>query len=799
MFSRRYFYALAACLALNGVSRADVDLPTGGKVKNVDFERHIMGLVSKVGCNAGSCHGSFQGKNGFRLSLFGYEPAMDFANLTREALGRRVNVVKPDESLLLLKATGQTYHDGGMRFGKDGWIYNVFREWIRLGAKWDRGSGDIKDLTVSPADFALLSDAKSKQLVVTATFADGTKEDITPFCDFKITDDAIALVSPLGLLTPRQPGDAGLTVLYRGSVKAIRVLVPSPAGKGAYPAVPEVNGIDKEVFAKLKMMNVVPADLSDDAMFLRRIYIDTLAQLPPPDVIRAFLADKDLKKREKMIDKLLTDPLHAALWATKLSDITGNNTTALENPQPTQPKRSQMWHDWLRKRVADNAPYDEIVRNILTATSRDGQTGDEWVAAVKKIDEQSAKGFKTDYPDKKSLDLFWRRQAVVAPEVWGEKVAAAFLGVRLECAQCHKHPTDRWTQDEYWAFANVFSQMTFAANQFSSPDVKKAADAENAARRDGAPKAGNNNNLLIVRELFVGPAANKMKANPATNRVPLPKTLGGDIISVKSGEDPRAKLADWLTAADNPFFAKSFVNRVWGHYFGTGLVNPVDDFSLANPPINARLLDMLAKDFIESKYDIRKLERAVLMSRTYQLSYAPNESNKFDKNNFSHSFVRPLMAEQVVDVLNTALGVEEKFTGQEAAPDGTKMVEVGSSRLNGSVAYALRIFGRPPRTTACDCERATEPALPQTLFRMTDAAVLDKFKAADGRTLKLAKSKMTDEELAEEAFLATLSRLPRPTEKADAVKHLKDAKTRTEGVTDLLWALVNTREFILNH
>ncbi|HEY1186890.1 MAG TPA: hypothetical protein VGE74_04490, partial [Gemmata sp.] len=241
MFSRRFFYVVAACLAINGgraVAGADeggtreapaaVALPTGGKVKRVDFERHIMGLVSKVGCNSGSCHGSFQGKNGFRLSLFGYEPAMDFAGLTRDNLGRRINVVKPDESLLLLKSTGQTYHDGGMRFGKGGWVYNVFREWIRTGAQWTPGSGEIKELTVTPGDFALLSDAKTKQVTVTAAFTDGTAEDITPFCDFKITDDAIATVSPLGLLTPKQPGDAGLTVLYRGSVKAIRVLVPSP-------------------------------------------------------------------------------------------------------------------------------------------------------------------------------------------------------------------------------------------------------------------------------------------------------------------------------------------------------------------------------------------------------------------------------------------------------------------------------------------------------------------------------------------------------------------------------------------
>jgi hypothetical protein len=564
--------------------------------------------------------------------------------------------------------------------------------------------------------------------------------------------------------------------------------------------VPENNFVDKEVFAKLKMMNVVPSALADDAMFLRRVYIDTIAQLPPADVVRGFLADPDPKKREKMVDYLLAHPLHAAVWATKLSDITGNNTQALEQPAAMQVKRSQMWHDWLRKRVADNTPYDQIVRDILTATSLDGSKPEEWLEFVKKVEEQAAKGLKTDYPEKKTLDLFWRRLTPVPTEQWGEKVAAAFLGVRLECAQCHKHPTDRWTQDEYWAFAGLFSQVTFQKNVYSAPDVKKLIDAENAERRSKVPAGGNANNVLVVSELFVAPVGGKPpRPNPATNKVLVPKALGGPEIPLKGGADPRVALAAWVTAPDNPFFARSFVNRAWGHYFGVGLVNPVDDFSLANPPTNARLLDALAADFVTSGYDVRKLERTILLSRSYQLSYVPNETNRFDKNNYSHAYVRPLMAEQVVDVLNAALGVEEKFTGPEAAPDGTKMVELGSSRLNGSVAYALRIFGRPPRTTACDCERAMEPALPQTLFRMTDAAVLAKFTDAAGRARKLAAAKMSDEDLVEEAFLATLSRLPTKQQKADGVEHLKTAKTRAEGVTDLLWALVNTREFILNH
>jgi hypothetical protein len=430
-------------------------------------------------------------------------------------------------------------------------------------------------------------------------------------------------------------------------------------------------------------------------------------------------------------------------------------------------------------------------------------TADEWLAFVKKVDEQTEKGFTTDYPEKKTLDMFWRRQGQVPIEQWGEKVAVAFLGVRLECCQCHKHPTDRWTQEEYWAFANIFAPVTFANNQFSTPTVKKAVDAENTARREELAKGGkkvNNNQLMLVRELFINERPNRGRPNPSTGKVPTPKTLGGPEIALKAGEDPREKLAEWITAKDNPYFARSFVNRVWGHYFGVGLVNPVDDFSLANPPTNARLLDALAADFVESGYDIRKLEKAVLMSRTYQLDYQPNETNKFDKNNFSHAYVRPLMAEQVVDVLNSALGVDETFAPQDGAPAGTKVVEVGSSRItNPNLAYALRIFGRPPRTTACDCERAAEPALPQVLFRMTDNSIMQKFNDRKGRIAEWGASKLPNDELVEELFLSTLSRMPRPDEKAEAVKHLGETKTRREAVTDLVWALVNTREFILNH
>ena len=313
MPSRRFLFALSFCAFLPASARADVDLPTGGSLKQVDFERHVMGLLSKAGCNAGSCHGSFQGKNGFRLSLFGYEPTMDFAALTRDNLGRRVNLVRPEESLILTKSTGAMAHDGGMRFGKDSWVYAVFRDWVKGGAKWTPGSGKIVKLSIAPSDFAVLSADKPLQEKVTAAFDDGTTEDITPFCDFKISDDSIALVSPLGVLTSRQPGDAGLTVLYRGSIQAIRVLVPAPTQPGGYPKVPETNSVDREVFAKLKLLNMIPADLASDEVFLRRAYIDTLAQLPTPEE-RPAANNLDFQTSFERTRRQSGLPIHRGLW-----------------------------------------------------------------------------------------------------------------------------------------------------------------------------------------------------------------------------------------------------------------------------------------------------------------------------------------------------------------------------------------------------------------------------------------------------------------------------------------------------
>lgn len=799
--------ATAVSVAVPGLATA-ADLPGGGKIEKVDFERHVMGVLSKAGCNSGSCHGSFQGKNGFRLSLFGFEPAFDHAALTRDNLGRRIDLRNPDNSLLLLKATGSIPHEGGSRFGKSSWIYGILRDWIAGGAVHTPGSGTIQELSVNPPDFAVLKNDKPFRIRVSAKFADGTVEDITPLCDFRITDDSVAGLSPLGELTARQPGDVGLTVLYRGAVRAVRVLVPAPVKAGfQYPNLPADNFVDREVFAKLKLMNMVPSEPASDLEFLRRVTIDTLGILPTPEEARKFLADKSPNKREKKIDELLKHPLHAAIWATKLSDITGNNTDALENPQGLKPRRSQQWHDWLRKRIAENQPYDEIVRDILTATSSEGKKPEEWLEITRKFDEELAKGWDTTYPEKKTLDLFWRRQQNVPPEQWGEKVAAAFLGVRLECAQCHKHPTDRWTQEDYWGFANVFAPVVASSGQFSSPEMKKLADEENKKRKE-ALTGKNNNQLNTIREMYFATTATQvtgrgvrpiaLKPIPMTTRVIPSKALGGPDLPHEKGTDTRETLWKWIRDPQNPFFARSFANRVWAHYLGVGLVNPVDDFSQANPPTNPRLLDALAKSFVESGYDIRKLERTILLSRTYQLSAKPNASNEFDTNNYSRAYVRPMMAEQVIDVLNSALGVDENFAND--GPAGKKMSEVGSSRLqSANLSYVMRIFGRPPRTTACDCERAMEPALPQTLFMMSDTNLTQKLRSGSNRASIIAKGKLSDEKAIEELFLATLTRVPTEKEKAKALEFLKEGKSRSEAMQDVMWALINTREFILNH
>ncbi len=786
--------AVLAVLADRHASAAEpklLRLPDGSVLERVDFDRHVASLFGRLGCNAGSCHGSFQGRGGLNLSLFGHDPARDHATLTRNVLGRRVDVMNPDRSLLLLKPAGLVPHEGGLRFKAGSWEYRVIRAWIAEGARRDPSRGQVERIEIRPVALNLQRPGCSARLSVVARFAAGDEEDVTPFCDLRVRDDAIAEAAPGGEVRGLRPGDTAVVASYNGRLAAARVLVPT--GRVVpVPDVPEGDVIDREVFAKLRSLGVTPSRQASDAEFLRRVTLDVIGTLPAPQAIRAFLRDGALDKRARKIDELLGHPMHAALWATRYLDITGCDVAAMEGPETLRPRRAQMWHDWFRKRFADNTSYCEIALGVITATSRDGSSADAWADREAKRMIALKNRAASDYASKPGLDLYWRRFAsgeYVAVEPLAERTAAAFLGVRVECAQCHKHPFDRWTQADYRAFANVFANVQFGL----SPEGLSATARLLEQRRTSDPN-GALAPIPRLSETFLSERPARRLADPATGRPLAPRALGGPELAARG--DPRQALFAWLTQPDTPYFARSFVNRVWAAYFGAGLVEPVDGFSIANPPSNSRLLDALAADFVSNGYDIRRLERQVLTSRAYQRSSEPEDGNLDGHGNFARAEPRLMMAEVLVDALNSALGVAGDF-GPDA-PKGARAIEIATNRVaSPDLARVFRIFGRPERVAICDCERPGKPALPQTLFLMTDGVLLEKIKS--GRLKDLVAADRCAAEVVEELFLATLSRLPDDDEARPALDHLRTRPDRASGLADVLWALMNTREFVLNH
>lgn len=768
-----------------------VRLPDGSALSRVEFDRHVASLFGRLGCNAGNCHGSFQGRGGLNLSLFGADPARDFAAIARGAAGRRVNVIDPDRSLVLLKATGQVPHEGGQRFARDSWEYCVIRAWIADGARRDPARPAPQALEIRPADSRLDRPGATARLAVVARFADGSEADVTAFCDLRARDTEVADVSNRGSVRALRPGDTAVVAAYNGLVAAARVLVPT--GRGVVvPDVPAADLVDREVNAKLRALGVEPSGPAADAEFLRRVTLDAIGTLPTPGEVRAFLADPSCDKRSRTIDRLLAHPMHAALWATRYLDITGCDVNTMEGPPELQARRARVWHDWFRARFAANVPYDRIARGVLCATSRDGDDARAWARREAERTRSLRDGAKSDYADRPGLDLFWRRlvNGEYAPaEPLAERVATTFLGVRIECAQCHKHPFDRWTQADYRSFANVVADVQFGL----SPDALAAVASLLDDRRKADPK-GVLPPMPRLREVYVSPRSTRRLVHPETGRPLAPRALGGP--ELPDDGDPRKCLFDWLVAPDNPYFARSFVNRVWAVYFGAGLVEPVDGFSVTNPPSNPRLLDALAADFVAHGYDIRRLERNVLNSRAYQRSSQPAAGNVDDRGNFARSVPRPLMAEVLVDALNAALGVPGDF-GPDA-PRGSRAIEIATNKVaSPDLARAFRVFGRPERAAICDCERPKSPALPQTLFLMTDEALLARLRA--GRVGALAGSDRCDGEAVEELFLAALSRPPSVDEARSALDHVRTTPDRASGLADVLWALINTREFVLNH
>ena len=812
-----------------------------GVAQEVRFSRHVVPLFSRLACNSGACHGAVKGQNGFRLTLFGADPALDHQRLLREYNGRRLNFQDPDASLLLLKATGQIPHEGGKRLDTTSAEYRMLRDWIQAGAPLDRPEASASPrLSVLPASRAL-KPGESHRLKVTATFPDQTTEDVTAFCGFEARDGTIAHVDAVGQVKALAVGDTIVIARYRGDPVMAQILIPAEP-KGEFPALKEHNFIDRHVLARLKRLNILPADLCDDATFLRRVSLDVTGALPTPDEVRTFLADKNPDKRAKKIDELLNRPGYAALWATKFSDILRPSQFDAKNGL-NENASARRAYEWLRARMQENVPYDQLTERILVATSVDGRPGADWVQEVQA--HQAEDAAKTadlkSYAKRKTLDLYWQRPSAIG--VKGTlQIAHAFLGLRMECAQCHRHPYDVWQQDDLLSFANFLMPIGGAGGSQASPEIAKQGDSlaaeakqlreeakklsasvkEKSASKEDAAKLKDTIKSKNDRAQQLDSTAKRLKGTEVRvlSKAPfasVTSTLGSQkseafrllgekqSAKVNAGDDPRAAVMAWLRRPDNPYYGKAIVNRVWAHYFGRGIIDPPDHLSPFNPPTHPELLAELSADFVKHGYDLKQLHRLILNSRTYQQSAQTNATSKHDTANYASFYLRRLPAEVLVDAVNHATLGKEGYPPELFVPANALAVEVagstGGEQKKASLHYAFHIFGRPLRAAdvQCDCERDATVTVVQALFLANHPSIQAKIAAAEGRVAKIAKEQPDAKKAIEEIYLWTMSRPPLESEVQACMGYLKASSSPQKGLEDVLWSLLNTREFQLNH
>jgi hypothetical protein len=753
----------------------------GGVGGTPDYVRHIVPLFSKLGCNNRACHGSFQGQSGFRLSLFGFEPAEDLKELLEdEGDGPRANIKEPESSLILFKPTHADEHEGGQRMEVASWQHRMFRQWIADGASYDPETSVVVDrLEVIPSEIvAQVVNAKPIPLRAIAHFSDGTSEDVSGLTVFSSNDKSVVSVSEDGTVTVLRTGDTAVIARYSGSVTSTQVLVPRSDDKTPFPLALPHNKIDEFVVAKLRKLNVRPSVLSKDADFIRRVYLDVIGRLPSSDEARQFLTDRSPDKREKVIDVLLDDPAYARYWGMKFSDWTGNskyinNQAMLSN---------WMWQQWTEDKLARNVPYDELVYGFVCATSLEGRPREDYVADVETILHRAAGRFHYDddgiYARRRTNELYWGNVERRNPDTMVLQTANSFLGLRLECAQCHNHPFDRWTQKDFNQFKSVFMMVRYC-------EIKTGEEIR------GTRGFGVESIEAGVSSRY----ATTVKQTPA-------KLLGGPLVS-PSDETPdvRIEMWKWMRAKENPYFAPAFVNRLWHHYLGRGIVDPPDDFNQGNPPSNPQLLNWLAKELLDHDFDIKHIHRLILNSRTYQLSWEPNDSNRNDVKNFSRSQLRRMPAEVLIDAIADTTGVPNFFGAQpKGRPQravGQAMTAVRYGATRGG--YPMKIFGRPDREKTCDCERSNEPAVAQALYLINDNEVLGKLADKNGRLTQLLKTTEDDKQLITELYLVALPRFPDPAELEIQRQHVVNASTRAEGMRDVLWSLLNVREFVFIH
>ncbi|MDA1054745.1 MAG: DUF1549 domain-containing protein [Planctomycetota bacterium] len=694
--------------------------------RRYNFENDVVPILSKFGCNASGCHGKAEGQNGFKLSVFGFDPEQDFRALTMEGRGRRVFPASPERSLMLLKANGGIPHGGGIRIDPKRPEHKTLVSWIKSGAPF--GSPEdpkIVAIEVTPSE-RQLSMRASQSLHVEATWSDGRKMDVTRLATYQSNNDTMATVDEDGVVTVGEAaGGVAVLTTYLGHVDVFQAIVPRGEQIESYPALAEANFIDRPVHDRLQKLNIIPSGACDDATYLRRVYLDVIGTLPTTEEARRFLSDTRNDKRAAIVDELLRRPEYADYWALKWADLLRVDRLKLGH------KRAYLYYQWIHDSFATNKPLDQFASEVV-----------------------AAEGPLLDSP----AGQFYK--AVDKPNEMASTISQVFLGVRIECAQCHHHPYDRWTQTDYYGMQAFFTQVAFK----TSPRGEVLIGSNGA--KTNHPRTG--------EEVFAH----------ALLQPPSQETPAGD---------RRKLLAAWMTSRENQWFARNLANRYWAHFTGRGLVEPVDDFRLANPPSNPQLLDQLAEQLASSNFDIHQLIRAIAASHTYQRSSHPNDTNQLDELNYSRYLFKRLDAEVLFDAVCQTTGVDEKFDG---VPNGSRAIQLWDSQVPH---YFLKLFGRPMRATACDCERVTEPTTAQVLHVLNSPEIQEKLSHSGGRLARLLAELPGDEMLAEELYLTCFSRFPTDEEKQVATVYLKENDSRRQAAEDLVWSMMNSLEFLFNH
>jgi hypothetical protein len=711
----------------------------------VSFRNDVMAVLSRAGCNQGTCHGNLNGKGGFKLSLRGQNPAFDFQALTRGMLGRRVDPERPESSLVLAKPTGAVPHEGGLRFPVNSFEYRILKQWIADGLRSDPATTpQVKRLVVAPTERFLVQPEVETTIRAEALFSDGSKRDVTHLAVFESTHPGIT-VSADGRVRSTQPGETTILVRYLDQQVMVRLsFVPErPNFTWAGPAA--FNFVDEHVFARLKKLRVNPSEVCSDTIFLRRAYLDLLGVLPTPDEARRFLGDQRAGKRSRLIDALLERPEFPEFWALKWSDVLRNEEKQLDK------KGTQLFFMWIKGSLAANKPLNEFARELIAARG-------------------------SSYADPASN--YYR--ALRDPQTRAEATAQVFLGIRMQCAKCHNHPFDQWTQTDYHRWTAFFARVQYRILENNRKDKLDLHEF------DG--------------EQIIFMDRDSEHLHPVSKEALKPRFLGADAPDMGTDGDRLRRLADWVADVNNPFFARTQVNRVWSYLLGRGIVEPNDDFRLSNPPVNPELLDALAKDFVKHRFDLKHLIRTIMNSRTYQLSVHPNDTNRDDETNFSRGLVRSLQAEQLLDAIASATGVTQHFEG---FPTGTRAgqlpgvgVPVGRQPLSEADKF-MRQFGKPERLLNCDCERSDDATLGQALQMITGQLVNKGVSEPDNRLGQLLGAGKSNAQILEELYLATLCRLPSAHERDILLVRVRQAADRRAAWEDVQWALLNSKEFLL--